>query len=204
MKKCVVFELCNVVLDMDYSHFYQILSEIDFDLVQARQFVENNSKLDQSGIISMKDMLEDDFDPIISDELFKAWSDVPKLNEQMFHFLKEVSLKSNIIFLSSIGQDHLDKVRADYPELMSLASAEHMSCEVGVMKPKKLFYQSFFADHNYDQYYYFDDKQENINVFSSYKKGGYNVMLNLKKLTKEELKYKIGRCKMEMEYYYNS
>jgi FMN phosphatase YigB (HAD superfamily) len=200
MKKCIAFELCNVILDMDYSHFNQILSEIQFDPIDARRYMKNNTRLDQSGIISMKDIFEEDFDPVICDELLNAWNDVPKLNVHMFKFLENLrsslSSKVDIVFLSSIGKDHLDKVRSDYPELMELADVQHMSCEVGIIKPKKLFYQSLFMNNKYEWHYYFDDKQESLDAFHDLAYSN-TYLLNLNDLTQEELKYKI--CYYEEE-----
>jgi hypothetical protein len=212
MRDCIVFELCNVIFDMDYSHFYQILSELNYDPVMINNYMGKNIKLDRFGIFSIRNTFEYDFDPIICNDLLRAWNDVPKLNIHMLKFLEDLSLKVDIIFLSDIGEEHLNKIRSDYPELMELAKIQHMSCEVGTIKSKKLFYQSLFMNNKYNNYYYFDDKQEKLDVFydsicSLNNMDCYNIkgcLLSLKDLNEKELIYKIDNYKYDIKNYLNN
>ena len=194
----VAFDLGKVIFNLDYSHFNQILSELDFDLADMERYMRINCSLNESGLFSLKDLFDDDFDLIESDELIRAWNDIPKLNPYMFRFLSRLkSTNVKIAFLSNIGSDHLNVIREKYPELMELADVQHMSCEVGIAKPKKMFYQSFLLEHpEYEGCMYFDDNSDNLEQACNF---GFSANeFNLEKLEAEG-EYSLSRKLEDLE-----
>ena len=76
-----------------------------------------------------------------------------------------------ISILSNIGIDHKEFLLKEVPELKEYHL--HLSCDVGAMKPQKIYYQSFLKDRpdrfmlSYiptKPFFFFDDRQENIDA----------------------------------------
>ena len=75
-----------------------------------------------------------------------------------------ISAGWDVALLSNIGADHISVVRRWLPIELWDKSTHHFSCDIGVRKPSRLFYQSFHLKNggwsNYT--FFFDDIEENV------------------------------------------
>ena len=180
MTQHAAFDLGNVILECDMSHFWQLSAEIGVNQQDMERYIRLFERSEFCGLVDIHDIIEDEFDGVESEELINAWSAGLKPNEQMINFL--LSLKHEgfkIAFLSNIGSEHLRYIRNNFPEMMSLATIQHMSCEVGVAKPSYLYYQSFLMQNDdFSGCVYLDDIKENVITGTKFKFNSIQFKLN--------------------------
>jgi FMN phosphatase YigB (HAD superfamily) len=106
----------------------------------------------------------------IKQELNKCWQDTVTPVKPILDYIYKLHKKGHrISILSNIGLDHKELLLKQVPELKEYHL--HLSCDVGAMKPQKVYYQSFLMDRpdrfslSYiptKPFFFFDDRQENI------------------------------------------
>lgn len=153
-------------MDVDFELFWSAVAEVGVYRDGMQELIDFYEKSVMSGLINYPDIFNREFSNLrLSDIDFinKAWCKIIKPNDQMVNFvqcLKHEGFK--IAFLSNIGATHLKTLRA-HGRLMDLADVQHMSCEVGVIKPSLLYFQSFLMQHDdFAGCMYLDDRPENI------------------------------------------
>lgn len=198
MTQHAAFDLGNVILEVDMNPFWQLVSELGVDEEDMHRFIRLVQRPEFCGLVDMQDLLEDEFEPYEADMLMKAWCDGLKPNQQMVNFLSSLRHEGfKIAFLSNIGLTHLNYIRENCLEMMSMAQVQHMSCEVGVAKPNLLYYQSFLMQHDdFAGCVYLDDRQENVVMGAKCKFDSIRFDLNeYKKLPPSVLKKELTRIR---------
>ena len=96
-------------------------------------------------------------------DLDLAWDEIVVPDDVMIGFMNDLRDEGHPIALwSNIGKEHLELIKEKFPEILE-GKITHMSCEVGVRKPTKLYYQSFFMDHpEFRDCVYLDDLAPNV------------------------------------------
>jgi len=164
MSKYIAFDLGNVIFDIDYKEFWQVIAELEVNTDDMDHYLKLIERQEFCGIARMKDYFEEFFSQDEAETLANVWNDVIKENDYMTSFLKELKEQEfNIAFVSNIGIDEVFYAREKYPHIFELADVQHMSCEVGVAKPSLLYYQSFCIQNpKFANCVYVDDREENV------------------------------------------
>lgn len=171
--KTIAFDLGNVVFNVNDNEFYNHLRYLKntgcrpyTSKEEEKRIIKKYTNLNYCGLISIYDVLLDDFKIQEEDikDVLKAWSIGVDPEESMISFLKSLKEEDvKIAFLSNIGFEHLNDLRKMFPEIMDLADVQWMSCEVGIAKPRTLYYQNFILKYpEFKGCLYLDDKKENI------------------------------------------
>jgi len=162
--KYIAFDLGNVIFDLDFKEFWQIISELDANVEDVEHYLRLIERQEFCGSATMRDYLEDAFSPEEAEMLSRSWNDVIKENKYMTEFLIDLKNKNfNIAFISNMGIGEIDYARTKFKHIFELADVQHISCEVGTAKPSLLYYQSFYLQNpRYSDCIYVDDREENI------------------------------------------
>jgi FMN phosphatase YigB (HAD superfamily) len=181
----VAFDIGNVLVSFDLNKFYhQCWKKVgarnsEFVFTEAfSKCLEDVEKSNYCGLTPMRVGIQSFLKKLgssnnysESDEalILKIWEEQVDINQQMVSWIK--NLKSNdikVAYLSNMGYEHFNILKNS--ELFKLADVLHISCEVGVAKPKKLFFQSFLMDNpQFSGSLYLDDLIENVKMASNYK-----------------------------------
>lgn len=196
----VIFDIGNVLVDFNIESFYQkVTSRLpcpygkEFAINAFSKSFKKVEQLNYCGFASLEDAVVDalklsgvTFTSTAVHSILKAWNESVIVNEQMVTFIKKVKdVGIKVAYLSNMGYEHFNYLKDS--ELFSLADELHISCEVGIAKPKNLFYQSFLMDHGeFNGALYLDDKVENVRAASSYKLKG--IVFDLSKEDQLSLK----------------
>ena len=164
MSKYIAFDLGNVVFDIDYKEFNQIIAELDINVEDVEHYIRLIERQEHCGFATMQDYLEDVFSPEEAEMLSHAWNEVIRENEHMTQFLTELKERNfNIAIVSNMGSSEINYARNKFPHIFKLTDTQHISCEVGAVKPSLLYYQSFYLQNpKYADCIYVDDREENI------------------------------------------
>ena len=178
MSKYLALDLGQVIYDIDIDTF---IKELEYYI---RAFSHRNGDYDSEafvydlhgqqdiGITTISRAMRDTFGfsnktiNILTD----AWLNIPKPNEEMMEWVKDLEDNHNvkIALLSNIGKTHAHLIGEKFPETFK-NKILHLSCEVGARKPTKLYYQSFLWDHpEFKGCLYLDDRLENIEAGKQY------------------------------------
>lgn len=159
----VAFDLGNVLVDVDFEPFWKVADEFHHD---TRSVIDFYEKAEMSGLVDYHDVFIKELNATYEEAnyLIDAWNQTITVNDQMCNFVRCLKHEGfKIAFLSNIGSTHKIFLRARGRPLMDLADIQHMSCEVGVVKPSILYYQSFLMQHDdFAGCMYLDDRPENI------------------------------------------
>lgn len=171
-------------MHVDFSKFYDAMNKyygITDD--EIADFIDSIQGLQNLGIMSIRKFLElkfpdTDFYEPDPTHLENAWNSAIYPCDTMLGFISDLrSSNVKIALLSNIGPEHANHLRKTYPYLVQ-DCIEHFSCEVGAMKPNKLFYQSFLLDHKeFSGCVYLDDRPENVIAGNDYKFNAINFDL---------------------------
>lgn len=143
----VVFNLNNVIIDIDMTFFWQLIDELGVCKKDMDRYINLIKKQELCGLVDIYDVLEDEFYMYEAQELTQAWLSGIKVNEQVLNFIKNLQFEGfQIAYMANIGNTRLNYLRHNF-DFMKLSSVQHMSCEVGVIKPSLLFYQSFLMNN---------------------------------------------------------
>lgn len=193
----VAFDIGNVLCQFDLSIFTRRLSEIiginDHD---AFFFLEHIQKLQDIGATSVADSLKYKF--VLSqsdiDTLLEAWNATLTPSEMMLSFMDKLRFDGiKIALLSNMGPEHIQYLRKECPRMFD-NTHQHISSEVGARKPNKLFFQSFFLDHDeFKGCVYVDDIEENLKIGKKYSFKVYQFNLD------SILKLPLGQQKQELD-----
>jgi FMN phosphatase YigB (HAD superfamily) len=101
--------------------------------------------------------------------LNESWAKTIRPVRPILDYIYSLHKKGHAIsILSNIGTDHKNLLLKEIPELNEYHL--HLSCDVGAMKPHKIYYQSFLQD-SFDKkclfikpFFFFDDRQENLDA----------------------------------------
>lgn len=170
MKNYIAFDIGNVLFHFNATPFLDCLLDLKVlsHATYAHEFLSGSFQHIQelgiydirNGIYKLNQFLNDDKLDIIQ----QKWNETFYPSKSMIELVEELISKNwNVALLSNIGQDHAKLVLEKAPIFNECI--KHFSCEVGVRKPTKLFFQSF--DLQYGNEFrgckYFDDKADNIN-----------------------------------------
>lgn len=163
----VAFDLGQVLVKVDDSNFGYAYHSICKTTQDYIIFLDAIQKLQDTGLVTIKQALRNKFGNSIlpyEDQLIKAWNNNIRPHDKMMKFLEYLKSQSvEIGILSNIGIYHAAAMRTKYPEVFAGCKSIHLSCEVGVRKPSRLFFQSFLWDnYEFNGCPYIDDLPENL------------------------------------------
>lgn len=195
MQMNVAFDIGNVLVDFSLDKFYEEAQSF------ANKFGYNNSIqclikslnekewLNYIGQTELKESFSIPYGEHNAKVFLDIWNSQVKVNDSMVSFIKNLkNMGCKIAYLSNMGYEHFNYLKDS--ELFKLADELHISCEVGIAKPKKLFFQSFLMDNeNFRGAFYFDDKLENVEMA---KRVGFKAeVFDLSFFNKKQLKTKL-------------
>ena len=185
----IIFDLGNVLIDVDFEVFYQKLGYVPeaTDLVKAKHFITKF----EAGQIAVDDFIEElnnHWNLQLSVDEFKLiWTNLFSANQQMIDLAEDLSQKYPVYILSNTDEIHFPYIWNNFPELHFFRDRLLLSYKLGTVKPNSQIYQ--IACQKYDltpeSTIFIDDKAENIEAA---RKIGFNgiVYLNYKQ-TRQEL-----------------
>lgn len=163
----VAFDLGNVLIDVDFEPFWIAAEEVGIDRYDIQDVVDFYQNSEMCGLVNYSDIFRREFpnlEPHNLDLIIEGWNGSIHVNDQMCNFvecLKHEGFK--IAYLSNMGPTHKNFLRARESRFMNLADVQHISCEVGVIKPSMLYFQSFLMQHDdFAGCMFLDDRPENI------------------------------------------
>lgn len=189
----IAFDVGEVLATINFSEFHNVFFESDMgydsdmahDSIDPQDFLDGLWSKQDVGLTTIDQEIKSQFGSTAywawSGSLMKAWNKSIEFNPVMIEFmngLKQQDVK--VAILSNMGLEHAEFLRKEHPGFFKGCDL-HLSCEVGIRKPAKLFYQSFLMDHpEYRGCVYLDDRPENIERGLSY--GFQAIHFDLSKL----------------------
>ncbi len=173
---CVAIDIGNVLVRWHAEVFIKkMVEEVcvrhedpDRYVPDPMEWLEKVQPMQDLGISNIKHMLDLDFGSSVSDGILldiestwiKTISFVPAMTAKVLEWLQY----RKVALLSNMGHQHLDYLRNSLPAIFDNKNLiQHISCEVGVRKPSKLFFQSFLLENpQFKDCPYLDDLQENV------------------------------------------
>lgn len=164
----VALDLGNVLLEIDFTSFEEAWQQLGYhEKEHYMDFLNDLHGQQDVGLTTVMRHLKERFNTAPEDLSFmkEAWDGIVKPNKQMLGFVRslENELDTKVAILSNIGLEHSELLRTKYPFILGDGNRIlHLSCEVGVRKPTKLYYQSFVWDHpEFKGAVYLDDLKAN-------------------------------------------
>lgn len=177
----IAFDLGNVLVKIDNSIFGYTYHSICKTNQDYQIFLKAIQTLQDTGLLTIQQALLNKFGSSIipyQKRLAKAWNDILIPHDKMLKFvdyLKDQGME--IAILSNIGLAHASLMRTKYPEIFD-GSKLHLSCELGVRKPSKLYFQTFLWENpKFKGCPYVDDLPENLAMGSrcGFKSHNFNL-----------------------------
>ena len=168
MSTLVAFDIGNVLCRVDLDPFCSAMSSISgVSKEEAYHFLEKNQYDMDVGRRALKEIIKyelniKEWNLYSYNKIINSWLMCVTPIVEMQKLLKELAENNyKVALLSNIGYDHANYIS----NLDGFKSCiKHFSCEVGIRKPSKLFFQSFLMEYpEFIGASYFDDKIENIN-----------------------------------------
>lgn len=132
------------------------------------EWLEKVQPMQDLGISTIGHMLDLEFGRKVSPPILRtvesSWNHTIKFVPEMVERIEKWLETRKIALLSNMGKQHLKFLRESLPQIFNHRNTiQHISCEVGVRKPSKLFYQSFLWENpEFKGAVYLDDLQENV------------------------------------------
>ena len=185
--KRAAFDLGRVIMEVNFIEFESKWKEFHLEeLEDCLKFINKIQSKQDVGLTTIGESIREKFklSNYEVEELVECWNNSIRANDEMYNFVELLKSRGyGIAILSNIGKEHIDVIKERYPELFKGVKL-HLSSEVGVRKPMKLYFQSFLMDHpEFSGAAYFDDLSENIEMGSRYGLRGYEF--NLEKYNKQ-------------------
>lgn len=162
-------DLGNVLFEIDREPFKKSLAPF---CKSPQRFIDDTDALIDTGLLTLEQAIRmyrclpphDDASSFLG-----PWCAALKPNFRMMSWVRGLKLAGiKIAILSNIGIDHAAFVKKTWPELFE-GCRLHLSCEVGVRKPSKLYFQSFVQKNKpWKSAVYLDDKPENCSIGQEY------------------------------------
>lgn len=169
MSEYFCFDVGNVLCDVDFSDFFTELSAatgMDYDDVWF--FLNRIQPLQDLGYVTMQNELRHCYKIKLEEnpKIQEAWNNSVHPNKISMKHFEEIVSNSSVAILSNIGTEHLallaSRLGPKYHRCF-----HHMSCEVGLRKPSRMYYKSFLAQYpKFEGANYIDDRQENLDMGS--------------------------------------
>ena len=197
----IAFDLGQVLIKIDDSNFGYVYHSICKTSQDYTVFLKAIQTLQDTGLVTIKQAMRNKYgDSILpyEDKLIKAWNNNIEPHDKMMEFLEYLKDQNiQIAILSNIGHYHTNVMRTKFPEVFADCKVLHLSCELGVRKPSKMFFQSFLWDNpEFKGCPYVDDLQDNLAM--SVRCGFKPVHFNLNKfdmMTKSGQEKEIDKIK---------
>lgn len=186
----VAFDIGNVLCHVDVNVLFKTL--LDLSVVeskkQAIEFMDSIHEQQDIGACNLKQGLSK-AKPLLSEnvinQLHEVWTDIARPSDVMLNLVKELldKYKYEVSLLSNIGFDHADVLRNKCSVLNRCN--QHFSCDIGISKPSRQFYESFISKYGWDSnVLFFDDRIENVQAANGYLTG---VLFNIENYDSDEL-----------------
>jgi FMN phosphatase YigB (HAD superfamily) len=186
----VAFDIGNVLCHVDIGVLFKTL--LDLSVVesekQAHEFMDSIHEQQDIGACNLKQGLVR-ANPLLSEDVIKklheVWIDIARPSDVMLSLVEELIDKHGyeVSLLSNIGLDHSDMLRQKCPVFKRCN--QHFSCDIGISKPSKKFYESFISRYGWDSnVLFFDDRLENVQAANGYLTG---VLFDVEKYDSDEL-----------------
>lgn len=173
--KCVALDLGNVLLEIDFAPFEAAWQELGYhETEHYMDFLSDLHGQQDVGLTTVMRHLKERFGtpPEKLSFMSDAWDAIVKPHNQMLEFVEKLEreLNAQVAILSNIGLEHSRLLRNKYPKILGGGDRIlHLSCEVGVRKPTKLYYQSFIWDYpEFKGAVYLDDLKDNCDRGAEY------------------------------------
>lgn len=189
-KKYLCLDIGNVLCDVDFGPFLSELNRHGISEEEAWFFLSRIQPLHDLGHTNIRYELRHAFGLIAEQHpsLIEAWNAAIKPNKisvEHFHDLNSDSRRLEIAILSNIGHEHIEIVSSRIGGKFDWCR-KHMSCEVGLRKPQKMYYKSFLDHHpEFKSAVYVDDRLENLATGSEY--DFYTRHLDTSKMSDEQI-----------------
>lgn len=162
----IAFDLGNVLVKIDNSVFGYTYHSICNTTQDYEIFLNAIQSLQDTGLLTIKQALRNKFgDSVLPFEkrLAKAWNGIIRPHTKMIKFVDSLKDQGiDVAILSNIGHTHAALMRAKYPEIFDGCKL-HLSCEQGIRKPTKLYFQTFLWENpGFKGCPYVDDLPENL------------------------------------------
>lgn len=182
-KQKVAFDLGNVIIHVNINSFLSFLVEnnVVSNLQIATDFVSGIQPAHDLGTYSFRQGFSNLLSHLphyILQEIHNKWLSLAVPSILMLELIDDLINKYNyeVAILSNIGYDHAGIIRHLCPVLQKCN--QYFSCEVGIIKPYKLYFQNFINKNNWELGMpFFDDRMENIISSRDFFKG-YQFDLN--------------------------
>jgi FMN phosphatase YigB (HAD superfamily) len=171
--KKVTFDIGNVLFHVDIERFliFLVQSGIFTNKEVAFDFLVGIQPSEDLGLYNFRrglSLFNNKLDKKLIQEAHALWVDIIKPSEEMILFVEELITDGwQVALLSNIGYDHAAAVRESC-KIFSKCE-QFFSCEVGVRKPSKLYFQTFQSQYKWPKdVKFFDDRLENVEVSREY------------------------------------
>lgn len=188
--KYLCFDIGNVLCDVDFTDFLKELNALGVSDEDAWFFLNRIQPLQDVGHTNIKTELRHTFG-IKHDQhpkVIEAWNESiqpNKISMKHFHELRDEVLKVDIAILSNIGHEHIAIISSRIGGKFDWCK-KHMSCEVGLRKPSRMYYKTFLDENpEFKDGIYVDDRKENLDTGAEY--GFYTRHLDTSTMSPDEI-----------------
>lgn len=183
------FDIGNVLCDVNFDNFLKELEALGVSHEEAWFFLNRIQPLQDVGHTNIKIELQHVFGikPKDAPHVIEAWNESIQPNPiSVKNFYEIVDEKpGKVAILSNIGHEHIEivssRIGGNFDRCM-----KHMSCEVGLRKPSRMYYKSFLDENpQFKEAIYIDDRHENLQTGGEY--GFYTRHLDTSTMSKEQV-----------------
>ena len=164
----ICLDIGNVLCDVDFTDFIKtICTTCNVEGVEEEDvwfFLNRIQPLQDLGYTDMRNELRTSFGIRVErhPDVLRAWNESVRLNPVSARYLERFTKEFNVALLSNIGNDHNARI-GNVIGAGFESCIRHMSCEIGMRKPHRSYYESFL-DQNpaFVGAVYVDDRHENL------------------------------------------
>ena len=166
MIKNIIFDLGKVLVDYDYSEFFQKynLGNTEIEFTRMSSFYEAFNRGDISRnefLLKLRIFLNTDKD---LNSLAKDWASIFSLLVPMTKIAEELSEKFEIFIFSNTDEIHFNHIKCKFKELSVFGENLMLSYELGCLKPDEKAYTSALNKFTLfsEESLFIDDRIENV------------------------------------------
>jgi len=162
----IIFDLGNVLIDVDFTVFYQKLGYFPKpdELKKAKQVI-TKFEAGQIAVDRFIEELNEHWNLQLNvDEFKQIWTNLFSANQQMIALAEDLSKKYPVYILSNTDEIHFPYIWNKFSELHFFQDRLLLSYQLGTVKPNPEIYQSACQkyDLNPETTVFIDDKAENV------------------------------------------
>ena len=195
----------NVLGQLRFDEFVTTISTVkNITEAEAKTRINLYQGLHDVGLISMKQILIKEFgieSEFLRMQIMAKWVEVMSFDQSIIERYEKIVGSHQLALLTNVGHEHVEVLKDNIKFSKSqkfISAVKHQSCEVGVRKPSKIFYQSFLTLHpEFVGAVYVDDSQENLQAAKEF--GFKTVHIDLSSMDKKLVEEKLDHVEILLQ-----